>query len=63
LEALLLSHPDVLDAAVVPRPDSRTGEVPVAVVVPRSELDRDELIAWVAARVAPSKRLADVELG
>jgi acyl-CoA synthetase (AMP-forming)/AMP-acid ligase II len=62
LEAVLLSHPAVLDAAVIPRPDSRTGEVPVAVVVPRCDLDRDELIAWVAERVAPYKRLADVKL-
>jgi acyl-CoA synthetase (AMP-forming)/AMP-acid ligase II len=32
LEAVLLSHPAVLDAGVIARPDSRTGEVPVAVV-------------------------------
>jgi acyl-CoA synthetase (AMP-forming)/AMP-acid ligase II len=62
VEALLLTRPDVADAAVVGRPDPRTGEVPVAVVVPRGELDRDELRSWVAARVAPHKRLADVEL-
>ena len=62
LEGLLLSHPDVLDAAVIPRPDARTGEVPVAVVVPRRDLDRHELLAWVAERVAPYKRLADVKL-
>ena len=30
LEALLLTHPDVADAAVVGRPDARCGEVPVA---------------------------------
>jgi acyl-CoA synthetase (AMP-forming)/AMP-acid ligase II len=62
LEAVLLSHPSVLDAAVIPRPDSRTGEVPVAVVVPGCDLDRNELIAWVAERVAPYKRLADVKV-
>ena len=62
LEALLLTRPDVADAAVVGRPDPRTGEVPVAVVVPRGELDPDELRSWVVARVAPHKRLAGVVL-
>ncbi|MFL6190281.1 MAG: AMP-binding protein, partial [Actinomycetes bacterium] len=55
LEALLAGHPAVADAAVIPRPDDTHGEVPVAVVVPRGELDTDELIAWVAERVAPHK--------
>jgi acyl-CoA synthetase (AMP-forming)/AMP-acid ligase II len=57
LEALLLAHPGVADAAVVPRPDPQRGEVPVAVVVARGELDDEELMAWVAARVAPFKRI------
>ena len=34
----------------------------MAVVVPRGELDPDEPRSWVAARVAPHKRLADVVL-
>jgi len=57
LEAVLGMHPAVAECAVVPRPDERCGEVPVAVVVPRAEVDADELRAWVAARVAPHKRL------
>ena len=60
LEALLLEHPDVADAAVVPRPDERHGEVPVAVVVAARELDDAALLAWVADRVAPHKRLRAV---
>jgi acyl-CoA synthetase (AMP-forming)/AMP-acid ligase II len=35
LEALLVAHPWVADAAVVGHPDERHGEVPVAAVVPR----------------------------
>jgi len=35
LEALLVTHPAVLDAAVIGRPDDRLGEVPVAFVVLR----------------------------
>lgn len=62
LEALLASHPGVADVAVIPRPDERAGEVPVAVVVPRGTLSPDELIAWVAERVAPHKRIRAVRL-
>jgi acyl-CoA synthetase (AMP-forming)/AMP-acid ligase II len=62
LEALLLAHPAVADAAVVRRPHPRTGEVPVAVVVAREAVEPRALMAWVAERVAPHKRLAAVEL-
>jgi acyl-CoA synthetase (AMP-forming)/AMP-acid ligase II len=57
LEALLVTHPAVADAAVIPRPDDRHGQVPVALVVPAGELDVEEVMAWVAARVARHKRL------
>jgi acyl-CoA synthetase (AMP-forming)/AMP-acid ligase II len=60
LEALLLTHPGVADAAVVGRPDDERGEVPVAAVVPRGDLDADGLVDWVAERVAPHKRIRDV---
>jgi acyl-CoA synthetase (AMP-forming)/AMP-acid ligase II len=62
LEALLAGHPAVADAAVIPRPDGAHGEVPVALVVPCGGLDPDELVAWVAERVAPHKRLRAVRL-
>ena len=62
LEALLMTHPGVADAAVVRRPDARRGEVPVAVVVPRGALDTGALIGWAAERTAPYKRLADVRV-
>ena len=57
LEALLVSHPAVADAAVIGRPDERRGEVPVAVVVRAAPVGEDELIAWAAERSAPAKRL------
>jgi acyl-CoA synthetase (AMP-forming)/AMP-acid ligase II len=62
LEALLATHPAVADAAVLGREDPDHGEVPVAVVVPRpgAGLDPAELLAWVAERVAPHKRLRAV---
>ena len=62
IEALLASHPQVADAAVIPRPDERTGEVPVAVVVPQGTLEPGQLIAWVAERVSPHKRIRAVSL-
>jgi acyl-CoA synthetase (AMP-forming)/AMP-acid ligase II len=61
LEAVLGSHPAVAEAAVVGRPDERRGEVPVAFVVARGAVDGETLMAWVAERVAPYKRLHGVE--
>jgi acyl-CoA synthetase (AMP-forming)/AMP-acid ligase II len=63
LEALLVNHPDVADAAVVPMRDEEGGEAPKACVVPAGDdLDADALIAWVAERVAPYKRIRAVEV-
>lgn len=63
LEALLFTHPDVADAAVIGRADERAGELPVAYVVPRSKtLDATALQDWVAERVVAYKRLAAVVL-
>ena len=63
LEALLLGHPDVADAAVIPIPDEGGGEAPKACVVAAGdELDGEALMAWVAERVAPYKRIRAVEV-
>jgi len=63
LEALLLAHPQIRDAAVIPMPDSMAGEVPKAFVVPRMlPLDCDEVLQFVADRVAPFKRIRAIEI-
>jgi acyl-CoA synthetase (AMP-forming)/AMP-acid ligase II len=62
LEALLIAHPAVIDAAVVPGPDEAAGEVPVAYVVTSGELSGEELMDYVASRVAPHKRIRRVEV-
>jgi acyl-CoA synthetase (AMP-forming)/AMP-acid ligase II len=63
LEALLVNHPGVADAAVIPMPDEDAGEAPKACVVPAGDdLDPDALMAWVAERVAPYKRIRAVEV-
>ncbi len=62
IEAVLLSHPAVADAAVVPSPDEEAGEVPKAFLVLKGEATPEEIVAWVAERVAPHKRLRRVEV-
>jgi acyl-coenzyme A synthetase/AMP-(fatty) acid ligase len=61
VEALLGSHPAIADAAVVGAPDDEAGEIPVAFVVMRGETSDVELMAWVAERVAPHKRIRRIE--
>jgi acyl-CoA synthetase (AMP-forming)/AMP-acid ligase II len=61
LEAVLLSHPAVADIAVIPSPDEGAGEVPKAFVVLKGEAGADELMAFVAARVAPYKKVRRLE--
>jgi acyl-CoA synthetase (AMP-forming)/AMP-acid ligase II len=57
LEALLVSHPAVADAAVIPVPDDEAGQVPKGFVVLKGEATADEIMAFVAERVAPFKKL------
>jgi acyl-CoA synthetase (AMP-forming)/AMP-acid ligase II len=62
LEAVLLSHPAVADAAVVPCPDDAAGEVPKAFVVLKLDATPEEIMAFVAERVAPQKRVRKLEI-
>ena len=62
LEALLVEHPQITDAAVVGRSDEESGEVPLAFVVsaPDSGLDEQAVKAYVADHLAAYKRLGEV---
>ncbi|SEL79198.1 class I adenylate-forming enzyme family protein [Streptacidiphilus jiangxiensis] len=67
LENILRAHPAVAQASVVGRPDADAGEVPVAFVVLKSEAGAatsalaQELMSYVAERVAPYQRIRAVE--
>ena len=61
LEALLLAHDAVVDAAVIPSPDPEAGEVPKAFVLRKGDLGAQELMDWVAERVAPHKKIRRLE--
>ena len=63
LEAVLLEHPAVADAAVVGALDDDRQEVPKAFVVrqPGADLDEDAVMAFVAAHVAPHEKVRLVE--
>jgi acyl-CoA synthetase (AMP-forming)/AMP-acid ligase II len=61
LEAVLLAHPAIADAAVIPVPNEEAGEIPKAFVVLRTPLTAEEVMAWVAERVAGFKRVRAVE--
>jgi len=63
LEGLLMEHPSVLDAAVIPKADPESGEIPKAFVVlrPGSEATAQQLMGFIEERVAPYKKLREVE--
>ena len=61
LEAVLLAHSAVDDAAVIPSPDEEAGEVPKAFVVLKGETTAEELMAYVASHVAPYKKVRRLE--
>ena len=61
LEAVLLSHPSVADAAVIPYPDDEAGEVPKGIIVLKEPIEPQSLLDFVAERVAPHKRIRHLE--
>ncbi len=63
LEAVLLTHPDVADAAVIGRPDEDAGEIPAAYIVlrPGAEATAEDIMEFVGGQVAHYKQVRHLE--
>ncbi|HXN90660.1 MAG TPA: 4-coumarate--CoA ligase family protein [Candidatus Sulfotelmatobacter sp.] len=61
LEALLLTHPKVADVAVIGVVDEEGGEAPKAFIVSKEPASAEEIMEFVASRVAPHKKVRRVE--
>jgi acyl-CoA synthetase (AMP-forming)/AMP-acid ligase II len=62
LEALLVTHPAVADAAVIPLPDEEAGEIPKAFVVLSGEATPEDIMGFVAEHVSTYKQVRRVEV-
>ncbi|KAK8648892.1 hypothetical protein V6N13_129634 [Hibiscus sabdariffa] len=62
LEALLLSHPQISDAAVIPIPDDEVGQYPMAYVVRKSgsNVRGAQVMDFISKQVAAYKRIRKV---
>ncbi|XP_047306942.1 4-coumarate--CoA ligase-like 6 [Impatiens glandulifera] len=62
LEAVLISHPDIVDAAVTDGYDEEAGEIPIAFVIGRdgNKLSEETVIEFVSKQVAPYKKVRRV---
>lgn len=61
LEGVLISHPAIADAAVIPSADADAGEVPIAFVVLKKSATPAEISDYVSERVAAYKKIRRVE--
>ncbi len=67
VEDVLYRHPQIMEAAVVARPDDKWGETPCAFVTPvasqSEELSEDEVISWCKNNMASYKAPKSVVFG
>ncbi len=55
IESVLMEHPAVIEAAVIGTPHERWGEVGVAIVAVREQVDPGDLLDWCRERLASYK--------
>ena len=62
MEAILRTHPDILEAAVIGIPDVRCGEVPKAFVVIKkdSKINEEEVKEFMKGKVSEFKELKGI---
>jgi len=60
LEEILFQHPSVTNAAVVGKRDLAAGELPVAFVVLKDDVDPNQVLEFVNERVVPYKKLREI---
>jgi acyl-CoA synthetase (AMP-forming)/AMP-acid ligase II len=61
LEDILLTHPAISDAVVLGEPDPVAGEVPKAYVVLAQPVAMESVLAYVAERVPPHKKIRAIK--
>ncbi|MDR7434089.1 MAG: class I adenylate-forming enzyme family protein [Armatimonadota bacterium] len=61
LEEVLREHPAVREACVIPKEHPEFGQVPKAFVVRRAPVTAEELMRFVEERIAPYKKVREVE--
>jgi len=62
LEKVLLSHPDIADAAVIAAPSEQWGETPVAFLVAAGGVDAKALRQWANSQLGKAQRISEVKM-
>jgi len=65
VENVLLTHPNILEAAVIGTPDEKWGECVTAVVTlkPNQEMSKEDLLAWCREQFPSYKCPRRIEFG